>query len=51
MAIAVERSTMIVMILGNVGHQNATIHLVVKGSHQDATIHLVMEGRQQGATL
>lgn len=47
MAIAVEGSTTILMILDTVGYQDATIHLVMKGSHQDATIHLVVEEAQR----
>ena len=47
MAIAVEGSTTILMVLDTVGYQDATIHLVMKGSHQDATIHLVVEEAQR----
>lgn len=51
MAVAVEGSTTILMILDTVGYQDATIHLVMKGSHQDATMHLVMEGSHQDTII
>ena len=43
MAVAVEGGTVIVMVTDIVGHQDATIHLVVVegGHHQDVSIHLV----------
>jgi hypothetical protein len=46
-AVAVEGGTMIVMITETVGHQDATIHLVMKEGLEEIGLTLLMEEAQR----